>query len=182
MKKEKIFHIGFHKTATSSFEKVYEILGYKLFNRLNNQHKLKKYYKTKNIEDLSNIIEKHDAFSDNPWFWNDLYLDLDKLDYDAKFILTTRDSEKWFKSLNKKHINMNIDARNHLYKGNRPTLENKDLFISKYESYNVEVLKYFQNKSNFIHIDIENGLSWDSICGFLGKKIPQTSFPWLNKS
>lgn len=182
MKKEKLFHIGFHKTATSSFEKVYQTLGYKLFNRINNQHRLQKYFETKKIEDLIDIIEEYDAFSDNPWFWNDLYLDLDKLDYDVKFVLTTRNSDKWFNSLNKKHINMNINARNHLYQGKRPTLENKDLFIKKYESYNLDVLKYFENKSNFIHINIEGGLSWDPICTFLGRETTQTDFPWLNKS
>lgn len=179
---EKVFHIGFHKTATSSFEYVYESLGYKLFDRIQNQDSLKKYYKTKDVKSLLSIINNHDAFSDNPWFWNDLYLDLDKLDLNCKFVLTTRDSNKWFSSLNKNHINMNEFAKQHLYEGKKPTTNNKEIFINKYESYNASVLKYFNNRKDFIHFSIDEGFSLNSLCEFLGKKPSNKSFPWINKS
>ena len=180
----KIFHIGFHKTGTSTYEEVYKKLGYSLFDRLDFTgpfaEKLRLYKHERDIEYLTEIIEAHDAFADNPWFWH-IYQELDERYPDAKFVFTIRPTEDWFASLNGGHVNMQEIVSQQLYEGRKPTLDNADYFKDVYETYNANVLKYFEGKDNFIQIDISQNPQWDEICSFLGKPIPDESFPWKNR-
>ncbi len=60
--------------------------------------------------------------------------------------------------------------------------EHKNEYIAKYNQHNEEVRKYFKGKDNFIELCFENGDGWEKLCAFLGKDIPNTPFPNLNKA
>ena len=85
--KYKIFGIGLHRTGTSSLNEALNILGYRSI------HTPLDIYP--DID--TRIIDKYDAFTDNPIPL--LYKQLDRLYPGAKFILTTRDLDSWIKSV-----------------------------------------------------------------------------------
>jgi len=51
------------------------------------------------------------------------------------------------------------------------------------ESHNQQVIDYFQNKPDkLLIICWEKGDSWDKLCNFLGKTVPEIPLPHLMKS
>lgn len=185
LSQSKIFHIGFHKTATSSFEIAYQELGLRLFDRLKSKKLLIPYFTSQNPDDLLPIINSYDAFSDNPWFWNDLFLYLDKkFKGKSKFILTYRDPQKWFSSILRKHKNMNRLAVDIVYKGKCPCEENKMHYITTYTSYNKRCIDYFANSSNFLPVNIDKSPNYLELCNFLDLPCPNVNktFPHANAS
>ncbi len=91
---QKVFGIGFHKTATSSLGKALEELGYKVSQGFGfNGSDLELSILKRAVE----RAEAHDAFEDNPW--PILYKEMDKAFPGSKFIATWRDPEAWFSSV-----------------------------------------------------------------------------------
>ena len=180
----KVFHIGYQKTGTSTYEQVYKTLGYNLFDRLavgtKHYNLLQRYKESLDFDLLLPIIEDHTAFADNPWFWR-IHDKLHATCPDAKFVLTTRDSDKWFDSLKAGHMRMDPRVRWALYNGFKPSEENRRLYKSIFDNYNNDVRSYFEDRHNFIEINIDESPDWQTICDFLDKTVPNKPFPWLNK-
>jgi hypothetical protein len=111
MNNAKVFGIGFHKTGTSCLDKALEILGYrvcrenfgnKVFEQLGYQLCLE------NLEEIPSfqkdiykvahsLVDKYDAFQDVPWFL--FYEELYKKHPNSKFVLTTRATDSWIRSV-----------------------------------------------------------------------------------
>jgi hypothetical protein len=116
----------------------------------------------------------------------------------ARFLLSVRDSEKWYRSL---HNLLTIFDRNdmtalssyqqngmwgsaywfrHIF-GITELYGQKERIIDTYNNYNQEVADYFKNKGiPLLIIDISEGDPWDKICPFLEKEKPDLPFPKLN--
>lgn len=200
---EKVFGIGFPKTATTSFERALEILGYKVakghFGN-NYTYWLMAMYLNGELEEIFEFIKHWDAFADAPWGGSDLYKDLHKKYPNANFVLTLRDPEKWYGSFVRnftRHDPNEETAFETMYKIQRPgspywfkrlfNIEklagNKDKLVSFYEQHNQEVLDYFRNRdANFLVMDITKGEGWEKLCPFLGVATPSESFPQLNEA
>lgn len=95
----KVFCIGFQKTGTSSMGIALEILGYNVCGHVNVLGITDPNQREKIIESVLSKTSDYNAFEDNPWCF--LYKKLDKLYPGSKFILTTRDSNKWIVSMQK---------------------------------------------------------------------------------
>jgi hypothetical protein len=54
--------------------------------------------------------------------------------------------------------------------------------INKYELRNQQILDFFQNKNNFLLLDIENGDGYQKLCPFLNKPIINQPFPHSRKN
>ncbi|MBO6657188.1 MAG: hypothetical protein JJ934_09845 [Pseudomonadales bacterium] len=200
---KKVFGIGFPKTATTSFERALEVLGYKVakghFGN-NYTYWLMAMYLNGELEEIFEFIKHWDAFADAPWGGSDLYKDLHEKYPDANFILTIRDPEKWYSSFVKnftRHDPNEETAFETMYKIQRPgspywfkrlfgiekLAGNKDKLISFYKKHNQEVLEYFEGKdAKFLVMDITKGEGWEKLCPFLGVRTPDEPFPQLNEA
>jgi hypothetical protein len=181
-RQKKIFIIGFHKTGTSSLGKAFQILGY----RVCGGYFIKNEYRNvKNPEEylwnyISPAINDYEVFQDTPWFifWRQIYKNYPN----ALYILTYRDSEKWYNSV----YNHFGDGSNWFYHdliyGDPDPTNHKDLYIKKYEDHNKNVMDFFEGKNNFLPLDLDQGIQWESLVEFTGNKKPIWQFPMANKS
>ena len=174
---EKIFGIGYPKTAGSSLALALEILAYKVFH---DPVELVEAYSNKNLKN-SEFLKKGDAFIVAiAFFYRELY----ELYPDAKFILTVRDKDKWLDSARRhfklvfpwKKTNKYIMTR--IFSG--LTDFSEEIFLNCYQKHNQEVKEFFKNKGNLLIMDICNGDGWQKLCPFLGKAVPDMDFPKVN--
>ena len=199
----KIFGLGFSKTGTTSLEFALELLGYKVCKghwASNYSFYLHSLYIHKDYNELIRMTKYWDAFADGPWGGTDLYLELYKVYPDAKYILTYRDPESWYKSM----INMltqfdsNLETAldthhevgkwgssyffSHIF--NISNLANKkDILINHYNNHNNSVREFFHNKpDSFLEIDISIKDKWTPVCTFLSKPIPDKPYPLVNQT
>ncbi len=180
--KNKIICCGLPKTCTKTLADIFLQIGYTvnsnpICSSLFTDHILLDNgitYNCDNILDNSNM-ELFDVFQDIPYSIN--YKSFD-INYNCKFILTIRDSEKWFESLYKycyvgetfNNESSNIKFIKYFF-GCELKLENKDKYIKIYENYNNNVIEYFKkypNKLLVLNIPNEdNNIIIDKICSFL---------------
>lgn len=100
-----------------------------------------------------------------------------------KYILTIRKTDEiWFNSVykwsrikGKEYLQYN---REKMYGYKMPTEENKKHFIECYNNHNENMIK----KYNPLVVCWENGDSWEKLCNYLDKSIPNENFPHENKN
>ncbi len=202
--KEKIFCIGRNKTGTTSLEKLLQGFGYKMGDQASAEILVNDYAKG----DFNNIIrycKTADAFQDAPFSWPFTWLILTQHFPNAKFILSTREQETWYHSISSFHTKLfsstnstpsleDLKNASYRYKGfvwevfqsvwktPEDDLYNKDMMILNYRRHNEDILHFFKNKDNFIHIDVSNEKDYIKLCSFLNKQPKSSSFPHLNKT
>ncbi|MAN26639.1 MULTISPECIES: sulfotransferase [Mesonia] len=202
--KNKIFCIGRNKTGTTSLEQALKEFGYKLGNQ-KEAELLIKYYKDYNWKPIIRYCKKYEAFQDVPFSWPYTWLILHQHFPNAKFILTYREEEAWYKSLTSFHSKLFADGNRipnkedlqnamYRYKGfmweanrvNYKTPENdpynKTLLITHYKRHNEDILHYFKGSQDFLALDISQPNSYHQLCEFLEKKPLHETFPHLNKT
>tara|TARA_B100000949_G_C14264619_1_gene444405 strand:- start:1157 stop:1801 length:645 start_codon:yes stop_codon:yes gene_type:complete len=172
---------GFTKQGQVQWGKALQLLGYSVCGSLKEANqlpstdpsKVKRFLLEKAIPKIKN----YDAFQDTPWFliYRELYMNYP----DAKFILTTRDENKWILSV-QRHFGKNNFAFHKFIYSSLDSLANKELYLERYRKHNEEVRLFFKDNPNFIEIDIQN-YNWDTLCNFLKVKVPIWSFPHANK-
>jgi hypothetical protein len=151
----KIFVIGFNKTATTTFHKLF------LANNLKSEHTTVWH------------PENFDCFSDNGNLNN--FKELDKRYPDATFILNVRSLDKWLTS-------RIAYAYKHYLKQNKPnwgypcTMEMCKSWIEMREKHHLELLEHFKDRPHkLIIVNIEND-NWEQyisdIFGFTVKNVP----------
>tara|TARA_R110002020_G_scaffold268819_3_gene484098 strand:- start:39331 stop:40023 length:693 start_codon:yes stop_codon:yes gene_type:complete len=94
----KVFGIGLHRTGTTTLEKVLEQLGYNVCPHMLGYRLMKDWYED-NYSSIIELAQNYDGFQDSPWCHPGLYKVLDREYPTSKFILTVRDPERWFSSL-----------------------------------------------------------------------------------
>lgn len=195
----KIFCVGLNKTATSSLEVAYKVLGYQkiysptLIFKKNNYNDYSKIINSgfdKNYKILFELIDYYDCFKDRPFNTNEIYKTIDRYYLNSKFILTIRNEESWWNSVEKwlsyrmKLHHSTEEKRKmkiELYKKHFETdVFSKKTFIDYYRKYNDNVQNYFHNNPNFLVMNITEGDGWNKLCPFLNLDIPNESFPRSN--
>ncbi|REJ75470.1 MAG: hypothetical protein DWQ47_08325 [Acidobacteria bacterium] len=202
--KQKIFCIGRNKTGTTSLKRALSDLGFRIGNQFRAERLVQNYARG----DWAPIIKfcrTADAFQDAPFSWPYTWLILHEHFPDARFILTYRDPEDWFRSLIRFHAKKfgtdgNPPTREQLQKAeyrytglmwefNRAVfktpeddLYNKEELLRGYEAHNYSVRHFFQDKPNFIEIDLSVSSDYRRLCEFLGKEPKYDDFPHLNAS
>lgn len=142
---KKIFFIGLHKTGTSTITKTLKSSG---INCLHNPA-WNNWAKNKNKERLL----RNDAYCDG-WTVNYEWLDNE---FDAYFVLNTRNLKSWLIS-RWNHRNRRNNDLSYLRKRGITKLPNSKNhvinWIRERNEYHKEVLSYFENRDNFITLDI----------------------------
>jgi hypothetical protein len=200
----KIFCIGRNKTGTTSLEKALADFGYKMGDQEQGEM-LFKHYGNRNWDPIINFCHTAEAFQDVPFSWPFTWLVLHKEFPDAKYILTVRDTESWYRSLISFHAKLFTDGKRipvkedllnaeYRYKGfiwelNRtrsPAPENdiynKQILTDEFNRHNENVRQYFKNNPLFLEIDVSQPDSYIKLCNFLGQKPLYPEFPHLNKT
>jgi hypothetical protein len=175
----KIFCIGFHKTGTTTLKVALRKLGYRVTGSFGTKDP---DIANKVHEMACAMVERFDAFEDNPW--PVLYRELDERFPGSKFILTRRPADAWIRSQVKDFAITETPMRRWIYGENAGCPEgNEDIYIARYERHNREVLEYFRDRpDDLLVMDIPADASWEKLCRFLGHEIPKKPFPHANKA
>ncbi|WP_417875623.1 sulfotransferase [Winogradskyella sediminis] len=101
-KASKIFCLSFQRTGTTSVGQFFKDFGYKVAGY--DSHRSSDWSVKRFLGDYESIFKSkdfknHQVFEDNPWWETDFYKVLYHRFPDAKFILFTRDADKWFDSM-----------------------------------------------------------------------------------
>lgn len=204
--KSKIFCIGAGKTGTTSLKKALSDLGYIVGNQTQGEL-LVNSYSDRNFTPIIKFCKTADAFQDAPFCFKYLYVILDQVFPNSKFILSIRDSEdQWYESFinfqsklfaEGKRVPTIEDLKNakYRYKGYvwevRQRVyglsENDNPYDEKilkqyYKSHNTAVMDYFRLKNNLLVLNVSKKNSYKDLCNFLNKVPLYEEFPWENKT
>ena len=173
----KVFGIGFHKTATTSLKRALEFYGYRVTGpdgrndtRIGN-----------NVLPLCfALAERFDGFQDNPWPL--VYREMDERYPGSKFVLTTRPTDRWIKSVVQHFGTADTAMREWIYGVGHP-VGNEEIYVARYERHNREVLEYFADRpDDLLVLKITEGDGWEKLSPFLGLPIPDADFPRANSA
>jgi hypothetical protein len=175
VQRQKVFGIGFHKTGTSTLESALRVLGYTVKGTFGVDDGT---IGDTVVERAIEIAGQYDAVQDNPWPL--VFRDLDNAYPDSKFILTLRDTDRWWVSLERHFGGKTTAMRTWIYGVGDPT-GHEEIYKKRYEAHNVEVLEYFKDRpGDMLVVDVTAGDGWAELCPFLGIDIPDTPFPHRN--
>lgn len=158
-------------------KKSLRILGYRVMGRFGHPN-------SDNADDIYamayELVEKYDAFEDNPWPL--LYKTLDQKYPGSKFILTVRSPESWIKSQVNYFGYSETAMRCWIYGVGCPQ-GNEEIYLKRYNDHNKEVMGYFKERpDDLLVMDVTAGDGWEKLCPFLGHAIPYRAFPHANKT
>ncbi len=199
----KVFGVGFSKTGTTSLETALSILGYSVCGgHYNNNYSnfLIALYVNRDYEEILKLTRLFDAFADAPWGGGELYRELYQRYPDADYILTLRDSARWFESFQNMVTKFDKNLKTafeSLYENGRygtpyffryvfniQDLDGTRLqIIERYEKYNQAVIDFFRaNDKELLVLDVTQGDPWVPLCAFLNRAVPAVAFPHANPS
>lgn len=184
------FGIGFNKTGTTTLGRCFEILGLTPVAEPRSKYIDFRYLSRSIFErvDFQPALHAADyfrAFQDRPWNIWDMYKHLDQKFAGSYFILTEREPESWWDSVERwvagahKHDKAKfLRYLNHL----KVDRFDKADFIKAYLQYNDEVKAYFAGRADLLVMNLAAGDGWEKLCPFLGMPVPGQEFPHANKN
>jgi len=111
-----------------------------------------------------------------------VYREMDAMWPNAKFILTTRDPDRWIKSQVDHFGAKSTPMRELIYgKGRWMPFGNEAHYKATMLSHNQDVRDYFAGREGkLLELDITKGHGWDVLCPFLEIDEPSVAFPHRN--
>ncbi len=177
----KVFCIGFQKTGTTSLYSALTMLGYRTAGVVGRD--LSADTLRKEGADLCiRTAQDFDAAQDMPWPL--FFRELDASYPGSKFILTVRDPESWFASI-ESHFGARPKPMQAFVYGDNAAAPagNHDNYIKRYTDHNENVRAYFADRpTDFLEMDLGGSDGWEVLCPFLGLPAPQSPFPVKNTS
>ena len=209
----RVFCISMQRCGTTSVGDFFHHFGYPV-SRSSHSRK-NRWTRSWYIGDYDSIFKSEDfrsfqVFEDDPWWLPEFYKILFHKFPNSKFILFTRDSESWFKSMvshsngqtlgntklhckiyrretefyNKFELDSSIttiiDKNDNLLS----LLEHKNHYIDIFETRNKEIINFFEkhDASRLIHCDLNDDNKWNKIGDFFDIVIPKGFNVHSNKS
>lgn len=177
----KVFCVGFHKTGTTSLFAALTELGYRVSGTVG--HHLPAPRLAKEGGQLCiDTARKFDAVEDMPWPL--FFRDLDKAFPGSKFVLTVREPESWFASIDRHFGEVDTAMHQFVYgAGSGRAREAKDRWIAVVTAHNEAVRAHFSARpGDLLEMDLASGDGWEKLAAFLGAEAPATAFPVKNRS
>ena len=167
--KQKVFGVGFQKTGTTSLGTIFDKLGYRVASYHQFRHMADQEDVT--MEKITALALKLamdiDAAKDTPWPL--LYRELDVTFPGSKFIHVTRAPEAWIKSAVKDFADHPNAIHTAIY-GCPAPLGYEGIWLDRYHQHNTDVASYFKDRpDDYLHLRLEDGVSYESVCDFLGE-------------
>jgi hypothetical protein len=203
--RRKVFGIGMGKTGTTSLERAFTELGY----RVGPQPTFERHFGAWAAGDIDGLladIKRFEAFQDVPFCFPGTYRLLYKHFPSAKFILTVRDSpEQWYRSLCRFHSNLfgrngalpteaDLQAATYVSPGwvfrasqvyGTPPGQPYDraTLIRVYETHVRETQAFFTNRpESLLVLNVADQGAFARLAAFLNRPASARAFPHLNKS
>ncbi|WP_165221991.1 sulfotransferase family protein [Affinirhizobium pseudoryzae] len=196
----KVFCLGFPKTGTTSLEVALQRLGYKVCRGAssnNHSNFLMALQVHGDTNEIARVIAHFDAFADMPWGGTNLYLWLSQRYPDARFLHTSRDPAKWYRSilnqlekagggsdasLDMVHASGGYGSTMIVRRvwGIEDIVAQKEEALRFYQDLNAAILSHFARNDNFLSLDLTQSPSWEALCAFLGRPVPNQPFPHEN--
>lgn len=128
------------------------------------------------------MMEDFDAAEDMPW--PHFFRELDDAFPGSKFILTVRDPEAWFQSLDNHFGHQATELNAFAYgRDHARARGHKSPWVSVYKAHYEAVRDYFQARpGDLLEMNLAEGDGWDKLCSFLDKPEPDAPFPAKNTS
>ena len=173
----KVFGIGFHRTGTSSLRAALQRLGYRVCGAVGTRDP--------DIADRVReiafpLLDRFDAFGDNPW--PILFRELDERCPGSRFVLTTRPTDEWLRSVTRYFGARTTPMREWIYGAGSP-LGNESRYRERYERHHAEVLEHFRDRpGDLLVLRVTAGEGWRELCDFLGRDDPGSVFPHVEPS
>jgi len=177
----KVFCIGFQKTGTTSLHAALTRLGYETAAVVGRDWPADRLA-AEGADLCIETMKAFDAAQDMPWPL--FYRELDDAYPGSKFILTIRDAERWFASI-EGHFGANEEEMQALVYGRDAAapLGNRQRYLSVLSAHERGVRAYFADRpADLLIMDLERGDGWPALCSFLGVKAPVEPFPVRNRS
>lgn len=177
----KVFCIGFQKTGTTSLYAALERLGYRTAAVAGRDWTAARLA----AEGAALCIETardFDAAQDMPW--PVFFRELDAAYPGSKFILTVRDPESWFTSI-EGHFGAHEGEMQAFVYGRDAAAPagNKARYLETLRRHEAAVRAHFvERPADLLVMDLEAGDGWAELCAFLGAPVPAGPFPMRNKS
>jgi hypothetical protein len=205
--KPKIFCIGRNKTGTTSLQKAFLDLGYRVGNQRQAELIFDKDVRYNRYDSLIEYCRSSQVFQDVPFSHIHTLMHIDKAFPNSRFILSVRSSaDEWYNSMIRFQIKLfgvdgrlpNADAlkqvryvrRGYMYENIKlhygtpdDDLYNKEILVAHYEKHNETVLNYFKNRPNdLLVMNLSEPDAYPKMLDFLSISSPFTNFPWENKT
>lgn len=179
--KQKVFCIGFQKTGTSSLRDALKLLGYEVAGVFGRDVKLAEL-KSRYVEIGLKIANRFDAVQDMPWPL--MYRELDTAFPGSKFILTVRDTDRWYSSIAGHFRASPYHLQQLTYGDDAPApVGHEARYRQVYEAHNAAVVAYFADRpDDLLVMRLEDGDGWEKLCPFLGHPAPDTPFMRTNST
>jgi hypothetical protein len=185
----KIFLLSFGRTGTTSSHLFFQKLGYKSLHLLKLEvdfNKIKGFSTDEIVKYIEHVEDKYDALTGYPY--NVSYEHFHKKYPNAKFILITRPVSDWVPSI-KRHSKgepftpQRLAAWSQYISKDAKKIEDvTDLELETlYNDHNKNVIEYFKNSDNFLHLDLYDPEKNIKICKFLGKDNIDLEFEHTSK-
>jgi hypothetical protein len=179
-----VFGVGMNKTGTSSLARALRHLGVMpvASQRLVHQTGLiEALLERGDYEPALRYARMYRAFEDRPWNVWEMYRRLDERYPGSRFVLTRRDPESWWRSV-ERWITVSKPGIGALYRRHlrAASLARQDM-IDAYLAYEGEVCDYFGGRTDFAVLDFEAGDSWRQLCELLDLPLPGRAFPHANR-
>jgi hypothetical protein len=203
---KKIFCIGRNKTGTTSIQKAFVDLGFRVGDQRTAELLYDKHYYRREFRPFVDYCRSAQVFQDIPFSCPYLYVTLDQAFPGSKFILSVRkDSDQWYSSITRFYSKLwGADGElptadqlrsalymrpgfayelMKLYGTNDHEPFHKPTLTSHYERYNAGVKDYFAHRpADLLVIDVGEPGSYQRFIDFLGISSPFKDFPWENKT
>lgn len=178
----KIFCIGFQKTGTSSLRDALRKLGFTVTGTFGGNLPLDELRATYVATGLQ-IAEVHDAVEDMPWAL--MFRELDEAFPGSRFILTVRNTDRWYKSITS-HFGANPHPMQQLTYGDDAgaPVGHEARYREVYEAHNAAVRDHFRSRpQHLLEMSLEDGHGWPELCRFLGvENVPPGPFVHTNSA
>lgn len=114
--KPKVFCIGMNKTGTTTMLKTFKKLNFRAAPQIKQEQDIGDINSSNQHLKIKKFCWKYNFFQDLPFSQGNFYQEIDQIFPKSKYILTVRDSEKWFESLCNFHLicfrNMGLNFKN----------------------------------------------------------------------
>lgn len=180
MTRKKVFGIGFQKTGTTSLGAILDKLGYRTASYNEFRHLASRdTLDWSEVETLALALAREiDAAKDTPWPL--LYRELDAAFPGSRFIHVTRDADAWLASAVKDFQDY-PNALHRLIYGSDGPKGHEMAWLERYERHNEEVAAHFADRpGDYLHIRLEDGVTYEKVCDFLGEPRVGTGAPKAN--
>ena len=112
---------------------------------------------------------------------------MDAVFADSRFVMTTRDPERWLASYRAMLAAENPPApevraiRCQLFGVDLEIASDEEL-VARFIRHNTDIIEHFKTRSeHLLVVNLEAGDSWKKLCHFLKTPVPDIPFPHLNR-